>query len=195
MIKAIYAATPFCSPGIIDGRYIINTNQAADNSDGVVLPFVGESPMTYYAYQPGAFHTNNNKLSMDLVLDQKLDMITKGLSVKLKGSYNSSFLVQKTLTASVASYTPVWTWNDESKTDGYLMYRKSGSDVEPTYSYGYGKGRDWYAEGSLNYNRSFGDHTITALALYNQSKQYYFGDEEAYKDIPRTYVGFVGRVT
>ncbi len=195
MIKAIYAATPFCSPGIVDGRYIINTNQAADNSDGLVLPFVGESPMTYYAYQPGAFHTNNNKLSMDLVLDQKLDMITKGLSVKLKGSYNSSFLVQKTLTASVASYTPVWTWNDESKTDGYLMYRKSGSDVEPTYSYGYGKGRDWYAEGSLNYNRSFGDHTITALALYNQSKQYYFGDEEAYKDIPRTYVGFVGRVT
>lgn len=195
MIKSIYYATPFCSPGIIDGRYIVNTNQRADNADGLVLPFVGESPMTYYAYQPGAIQTNNNKLSMDLVLDQKLDMITKGLSVKLKGSYNSSFMVQKTLTASVASYTPVWTWSDETQTDGYLMYRKSGSDVEPTYAYGYGKGRDWYAEGSLNYNRSFGDHTITALALYNQSKEYYFGAEDAYKDIPRTYVGFVGRVT
>ena len=195
MIKAIYGATPFSSPGIIDGRYIVTSNQKADNADGSILPFTGDAPMTYYAYQPGAIQTNNNKLSMDLVLDQKLDMVTKGLSVKLKGSYNSSFMVQKTLTASVASYTPVWTWYDETETDGHLLYRKSGSDVEPTYSYGYGKGRNWYAEGSLNYHRSFGEHTLTALALYNQSKEYYYGVEEDYKDIPRTYVGFVGRVT
>ena len=196
MIKNIYYATPFYSPGIIDGKFIVNSAQPADNSDGNMLPFVGSSsPMNYYEYQPGAIQTNNNKLSMDLILDQKLDMFTKGLSLKLKGSYNSSFQVAKTLTASVATYTPVWTWSDETQTDGYLMYRKSGSDVEPTYSYGYGKGRNWYAEGSLNYNRSFGDHTVTALALYNQSKEYYFGEEDAYKDIPRTYVGFVGRVT
>ncbi len=196
MIKNIYYATPFYSPGIIDGKFIVNSNNTADNADGNVLPFVGsDSPMNYYANQPGAFHYNNNKLSMDLVLDQKLDFVTKGLSLKLKGSYNSGFGVTKTLTASVASYTPVWTWTDESQTDGYLLYRKSGSDVEPTYSYSYGKSRDWYAEGSLNYNRSFGDHTVTALALYNQSKEYYFGQEATYIDIPRTYVGFVGRVT
>ncbi len=195
MIKAIYYATPFCSPGIVDGRYIVNSNNVADNMDGTVLPFVGDSPMTYYAYQPGAIQTNNNKLSMDLVLDQKLDFITKGLSIKLKGSYNSSFSVTKTLTASVASYTPVWTWTDDTQTDGYLLYRKNGSDTEPTYAYGYGKARDWYAEGSLNYNRSFGDHTITGLVLYNQSKEYYFGSQDTYKDIPRTYVGLVARVT
>ena len=195
MIKAIYYATPFCSPGIVNGRYIVNSSQPADNLDGNVLPFVGDSPMTYYAYQPGAIQTNNNRLSMDLVLDQKLDMLTKGLSVKLKGSYNSSFGVTKTLTAAVATYTPVWTWEDEAQTNGYLQYRKSGNDDEPTYSYAYGKSRDWYAEGSLNYNRTFGEHTITALALYNQSKEYYFGADVTYNDIPRTYVGFVGRVT
>jgi TonB-linked SusC/RagA family outer membrane protein len=193
MIKAIYYATPFCSPGIIDGRYIINNNNTADNADGNVLPFIGDSPMTYYAYQTGAIQQNNNKLSMDLVLDQKLDFLTKGLSVKLKGSYNSGYGVTKTLTASVANYTPVWT--DDGSENGTLLYRKSGSDVEPTYAYGYGKSRDWYAEGSLNYNRTFGEHTITALALYNQSKEYYFGDEATYVDIPRTYVGLVARVT
>ncbi|MBE6260677.1 MAG: TonB-dependent receptor [Prevotella sp.] len=208
MIKAIYQATPFCSPGIIDGRYIVNTNVGADNEDGNTLPFIGDSPMTYYAYQPGAFHYNNNKLSMDLVLDQKLDFITKGLSLKLKGSYNSSYAVTKTLTAGVATYTPVVLAQRDSEGNiiydesGNIMtqptqYRKSGSDVDPTYSYAYGKGRDWYIEGSFNYNRSFGDHTITALALYNQSKEYYKtdGDGNIYIDIPRTYVGFVGRVT
>ncbi len=206
MIKAIYYATPFCSPGIIDGRYIVNNIQAADNEDGIMLPFVGDSPMTYYAYQPGAIQQNNNKLSMDLIIDQKLDFITKGLSAKLKGSYNSGYGVTKTLTASVASYTPVVLAERDAEGNKIvdasgnivtqpMLFRKSGSDVEPTYAYGYGKSRDWYVEGSMTYNRTFGDHTVTALALYNQSKEYYFGSQATYIDIPRTYVGLVARVT
>ena len=206
MIRGIYTATPFSSPGIIDGRYIVNTNLSSDNEDGIGLPFIGDTPMTYYAYQPGAIQQNNNKLSMDLVLDQKLDFITKGLSVKLKGSYNSSYGVTKTLTASVANYTPVVLAQRDENGDKLLdangniltqemKFRKNGSDVEPTYAYTYGKGRDWYVEGSLNYSRSFGLHTVNALALYNQSKEYYYGSQEAYVDIPRTYVGLVARVT
>ena len=72
--------------------------------------------------------------------------------------------------------------------------RLSGDNTDPVYSNSSpSKGRNWYAEGSLNYNRSFGLHTITALALYNQSKEYYIRGD--YSDIARTYVGFVGRVT
>ena len=48
-------------------------------------------------------------------------------------------------------------------------------------------------EVSLNYNRQFGDHSVGALLLYNQSKRYYPGG--TYDDIPSAYVGFVGRVT
>ena len=62
MIKSIYYAAPFCSPGIIDGRYIVNNNTPADNEDNNVLPFIGDSPMNYYANQPGAIQQNNNKL-------------------------------------------------------------------------------------------------------------------------------------
>ncbi|MBR2103235.1 MAG: TonB-dependent receptor [Prevotella sp.] len=215
MIKAIYQSTPFCSPGFVDGRYIVNTIEGSNNMDGLVLPFLGDTPMTYYSYNPGAILQNNNKLSLDLILDQKLDFVTKGLSLKLKGSYNSSFGVTKTITAGsgAATYNPVVLaqLDDEGNpiTEEYIdadgnkqirtltqpmQFRKIGDDVGPTYAYGYGKGRDWYAEGSLNYNRSFGKHTVTALALYNQSKEYYYGGS-TYSDIPRTYVGFVGRVT
>lgn len=192
MIKAIYYATPFVSPGIVDGRYIVNSIEATDNlSDDKEnrLPFTGSSPMTYYAYQPGAFQYNNNKLSMDIALDQKLDFITKGLSLKLKGSYNSSYGLTRTVTAEVATYTPVLQADGKS-----ILYRKSGNDVDPSYSTdATAKGRNWYAEGSLNYSRSFGEHSVSALALYNQSKEYYISG--AYVDIPRTYVGFVGRAT
>lgn len=44
----------------------------------------------------------------------------------------------------------------------------------------------------MNYNRTFGDHSVGALVLYNQSKNYY---PSTYSDIPRGYVGLVGRVT
>ena len=46
----------------------------------------------------------------------------------------------------------------------------------------------------MNYSRSFGKHTVSALALYNQSKQYYYSNK-FYPDVPRSYVGFVGRAT
>ena len=194
MIKAIYQATPFVSPGIVDGRYIVNSTSTTDNlnfdqNPQNMLPFVGSSPMTYYAYQPGAFQDNVNKLSFDLILDQKLEFITKGLTAKLKGSYNSSFASRRTITAEVANYTPVLQADGET-----ILYRKNAESTPPNYSSDMsGSGRNWYLEGSLNYSRAFGQHTISALALYNQSKEYYISG--AYSDIPRTYVGLVGRVT
>lgn len=127
---------------------------------------------------------------MDLVLDQKLDFITKGLSFKLKGSYNTSYWTQKIASSSMAVYTPVL------HDDGSIGYRKSGSDSQLSYSRnsnGEGKSRDWYMEAALNYSRKFGDHNVTGLVLYNQSKRYYPGG--TYDDIPSAYVGFVGRAT
>ena len=61
----------------------------------------------------------------------------------------------------------------------------------------YGKGatsraRDWYLEGSIRYNRKFGNHNVGGLFLYNQSKKYY---PQMYPDVPTAYVGFVGRLT
>jgi len=182
-IKDIYSSVPFSSPGFIDNKLVLT---ASDYED-VQLPFKDMGHGLGY-YRKGFNQINNNKLQMDLMLDQKLDFITKGLSLKLKGSYNSSFTVTKTGTAGVATYTPVL------QPDGTIKYRKSGENTDPSYSASQGKARDWYFEGSFNYNRSFGEHTVTALALYNQSKQYYYSSS-SYSDVPRGYVGFVGRVT
>ena len=215
MIREMYWASPFSSPGIVDGKYIVTSVQQSDNitdvpNDNVLrLPIETSTPMAYYISQPGAYHYNNNKLQMDLVLDQKLDFVTKGLSVKLKGSYNSSYQVRQDITHQAATYTPVYhRWCDvDANGDAILnpdgspvnVYerldlRKSGDNTEPTYGNSASSyGRNWYVEGSLNYSRSFGLHTITGLALYNQSKEYYIGGD--YPDIARTYVGFVGRVT
>ena len=190
IIKYMYYSTPFSSPGIVDGRYIINSASTKDNLDGNVLPFVGGDPLGNY-YGRGFMNTNRNYLSMDLQLKQDLGMITKGLSWHAKGSYHTDYYVYKNGSASVATYNPIWKGVDENGKD-IFGYRKNGDTTEPGFSESRGKSRQWYFETAFNYNRSFGLHTITALALYNQSQQYYPG---TYSDIRHGLLGFVGRVT
>lgn len=146
----------------------------------------GASGMTYYG--SGFMNTQVNKLNMDLIVDQKLDFITRGLSLKLKGSYNSAYDVYKNGSASVATYTPV------KQDDGTIAYKKSGCDESVSYSTDTDKDRDWYVEASLNYARDFGKHSVTGLLLFNQSKEYYYSSTE-YPDLARGYVGLVGRLT
>ena len=195
LIKQIYYATPFSSPGIIDNKLV---NCTTDYTDGLKLPFVGGNGMGYYGN--GFMQTNINKLQMDLVLDQKLDFITKGLSFKAKGSYNSAYTINKQGNCQVASYNPLVQYDEQGNViynaDGtpYIVYRQNGNDTDPSYSASQGKARDWYLEGSFNYSRVFGKHTVNALMLYNQSKQYYYSGT-SYPDVPRSYVGLVGRVT
>lgn len=179
LFRKLYWAVPFAGAGIVDGKYVVS------NTDD--LPFTGATGLASY-YGKGFRTKTTNVLNIDLVLDQKLDFITKGLSVKLKGAYNTEYSTTKIASSSVASYTPVL------QDDGSILYRKSGSNSQMSYSDGdYGKGRNWYMELGLNYNRKFGDHSVSALALYNQTKTYYpKGD---YPDIPTAYVGLVGRVT
>ena len=198
MVKAIYAATPFSSAGFDDqGRYI-GTNTDADynieydaegNPHSVTLPFVGSSPMTYVTYQPGAYHNTANTITTDFIVDQKLDVITKNLSLRAKASYNSGFNQNKELTSSAATVTP------RMMPDGTMEFITTSFEEDASYkiaSGGLGKWRNWYLEASLNWNREFGENHLTALVLYNQSKEYY---PKTYSDIARGYVGLVGRVT
>lgn len=207
IIKNIYYATPFSSPGIVDGKMIYCTT---DYTDGLNLPFTGNTGMGYYG--AGFMQTNVNKIQMDLVLNQKLDFITKGLSFKVKGSYNSAYTVSKQGSSQIATYNPLVQYEkdengnyildaDGSKkvlynADGtpVLAYRQSGNYTDPSYKASQAKARDWYLEGSFNYSRVFGKHTVNALLLYNQSKQYYYSNDE-YAAVPRSYVGLVGRAT
>ncbi len=198
MVKAVYAATPFSSPGFDEQGRFIRTNTDADynieydaegNPHSVTLPFTGSHPMTYVTYQPGAYHTTANTINTDLIVKQKLDIITKNLLLTVKGSYNSGFSQQKTLTSSAGTVTP------RMMPDGTLAFITETFEDAPTYSEksdATSKWRDWYMEAGLSWNRDFGLNSLTALALYNQSKNYY---PSTYSDIARGYVGFVGRVT
>lgn len=187
LFRMIYWATPFAGAGIdTEGRWI------RSNSDYLSGFDVSKDGLGAY-YGKGYNVSVGNTLNADLDFKQKLDFITKGLSLGIKGAYNSDFTLNKSRSLTTPYYTPY------IKPDGQVVLRKSGDESELGYGESTSAGRNWYAEMRLNYSRKFGKHDVGALVLYNQSKKYYprtsSGAAYEYQEIPRGYVGLVGRLT
>ena len=204
--RKVLWSTPFSSPGIVDGKLISNIYSNRYIS-------IGERscPLDYY-YNYGYNVDTDNVLNLDLALEQKLDFITPGLSMNIKGAYNTNYNVKASRTPSGADSmcTPIYLGSIETpgmdfwdpRFDRTIVYQTDGvSGLHEQMSYGeeVGRGRNWYGEFSLNYSRSFGDHDVSALFLYDQSKKYYpetkIDGKVFYMDIPTAYVGYVGRMT
>lgn len=186
---------PFAGPGFINGvRTLVP-------KDLVPLGEILRDGMFVF-YGKGFTQNYQTTLNLDLDITQKLDFLTKGLSVSVKGAYDNSFkLFKKRAGGDVESQTVYYKSYFDSNGlmdqtdpdyDKSLIYLPSGSDTPLTYSEERGRGQNWYIEGRVNYERTFGDHKVSGLVLYNQSRNYY---PDAYTYIPRSYIGLVGRVT
>lgn len=189
LFRYIYWATPMAGAGIVDGKWITRNN--------LYIPVNSNDGLQSY-YGKGFDNTTRNDLNIDVELKQKLDFITKGLSLKVKGAYNSIYNHAKQRSSSIDSYTP-WYKKDITWVSGYpdsertdVVFVKNGDEGVLNYGESFSKGRNWYAEASIDYARKFGDHNFSALALYNQSRSYY---PVSYTEIPTGYVGLVGRIT
>lgn len=193
--------TPFSSAGIVDGHYILSSK-----GNNKYIPIEPGLDGLALFYNWGYNRTTSNVLNLDLQIGQKLDFITEGLSINLKGAYNSSYNIGVSRGVTVGTsraFTPMYNGYytqpgmdiSDPMFDNTIVYLTAGLDGldEPmTYSDWTSKGRDWYLEGSLNYARTFGNHEVSALLLYNQSKSYY---PALFSEIPTAYVGYVGRIT
>ena len=197
--QKIMWATPFSSPGFVDGKYISNPHSS-------YIPLAELSSGLDFYYNWGYRKVRSNELNLDLALDQNLDAITKGLKINIKGAYNTTHSVttQYGVTAADSYYSPYYLGSitqpgmdvSDPEFDNTIIYKTEGvTGLDEPMSYNESatsRARDWYLEASLNYQRSFGDHDVSALLLYNQSKSYY---PAQYVDIPTAYVGYVGRLT
>lgn len=182
IFQSITQAPPMSGAGIVNGKRIVgNPNYIGDNMDG--------DPMRFY----GSGHQSavTNVVNLDLIYTMHLDVLTKGLNFKMKGSYNSSY----TFTKIWSNYQTYPTYRPRLLDDGKTVVLETSGDVwKPGYSEktSDGLGRDWYAEASFDYARKFGNHSVTGLLLYNQSKYYY---PSQFNDVPHGYVGLVARAT
>lgn len=151
----------------------------------------------YYQMMKGSFNQYTDvKMFTDIQLKQNLDFITKGLSASAKFSL-STYYNYNTLSSS---YTrPSWTldfskigtasnpWSQD-KSDGYYYvetpyYTVANNTLQSGFYL------DLYYDVSLNYNRTFGNHTVTGLFLFNRQ------EKDKGTDFPYYNEGFVWRAT
>jgi TonB-linked SusC/RagA family outer membrane protein len=133
---------------------------------------------------------HENTADYSLILDQKLDFLTRGLSVKGTASlvsYFSNLIRREISDQKIVSWRPYL--DDQGNLDFYQV-KESSLPFNQTWQ---NKSRKEYYEFALNYNRSFGDHNVTGLALVNAEKSHF--TESYWNEIPRAYMGLVGRIT
>ncbi len=152
------------------------------NPDGTLGGRSDATRLTPYALitQFGNRNRNTNVLEGVFKINEKMDYVTKGLSIRAMAGITNSIESRRDIVAQPNLY----------------YYDKEGNyTLNRTYqaigiSSGKGPGvREMSFETAVNYNRTFNDHAVTAMALYQQSQKY---DQW---NIPTGYLGYVGRAT
>ena len=158
--------------------------------------YLTDTPYRYMALSRWEQNTDYTVMT-DVILNQKLDFITKGLSAKAMVSITNLYRrISSTVNHDEPLWSIDWTAYDQGSADIWKNNLSNGGEVyveEPyaitqkstpsSYNFTY------YLEASLNYARQFGGHNVTAMAVYNQ-RQYNLG-----VDSPHRNQAVVSRVT
>ena len=173
LLDRIYNMPPWPSPGIVDGKIVKVYNVFGGE---VLENFLGKGYRVFF----------DNYLTTSLRFDYNLDFITKGLILHSTISYWNRASDTKTYYKNVQTYRPLLL------PDGSILYASQNQDEPFSFSESSDKLRKNYFEVGLNYSRSFGNHNVGGLVLYNQDKLY---DPNLAFVIPNGHQGLVGRVT
>lgn len=135
-----------------------------------------ESPVVANSYS-GSRSVKTSNVNLSLRLQQDLSFITKGLSAKVQGSYNNTTRWEKVISYDAITYKlkPDGTWIRRSGRDDAgreepgeipnvateVLDGDGGTDVPR---------KNYYLEASINYERTFGDHAVTAMWVGQRRK-------------------------
>lgn len=157
---------------------VVNPNGSFGGNTRFGNPYAMITETGYWSY-------NGRTLNAALRLKEKLDFITPGLYATGSIAFNTYYL----------GYS-----NKNKDYERYSILK--GSDGEPIYTLAGGKEealvgdegqytqwRNYYVEGTLNYDRRFGIHQLNALAMYS------YEDKSVGPDQPFRHIGFGGRFT
>ncbi len=168
-----------------------------DSGDRLASPKEAYTKNPYTSLNYTSFRQKTaSTLYTDLALTQDLDFITKGLSLTGKASL-STYYSRVTLDATRTFPNFYIDWERYDKQDGNpWIHSQADSKVYEEEPFLVKQGGvessyhlTFYWEAALNYKRTFNDHTVTALALFQQRERAQ-GTAFSYRN-----QGVVGRVT
>lgn len=172
VINQLVRSNPLGSPGIVDGKIVTITPNAGN-------PFIN-------LYSAGYKRDFRNILNSSLRLEHDLDFITKGLSVHGIIAYQNYNRRLNVYTQNLITYLA------KRLPDNSIIYTQQADPTPFSFSsQNPDRNRRITGEFAFDYRRSFGQHTVTGLLLYNQIKTY---DPSFAFGVPNGYQSYVGRV-
>ena len=130
----------------------------------------------------------NAYLQSKITLKQKLDFITKGLSMKLTGSFDASYSASTKRTKSPTTYN-LHLGEDGEKV--YELVHEGQPNLTNPSDNGTSGSKQIYLEASLNYDRTFNDvHDVHGMVLYMQKDR-----QLQSADLPYKKQSWVARLT
>ena len=135
----------------------------------------------------GFRNTMTNQVTATLGVEQKLDFITKGMSARVIASYDATAINQQIRQRSYQLYEA----KRDPVTQDSVIYEPTGTNTNSTLSDAQSQSQ-WNLlniDASLNYNRSFGPHSVSGMVLFNRYQRV------VNIELPYNYVGLVGRAT
>lgn len=143
-------AYPIYNP---DGSYGVNPSILNNNVVG---------RLTYYGYN----REFANDLTANFRANQKLDFFTKGLSAKAVVGFNGAYGFNRNLTRGTGNDFPSYVYN--AATDVYTISNANFYRIGlPNLAYSATDSQKRLnLQASVNYDRTFDDHHVSALALY-----------------------------
>ena len=197
VVSSMYLDPPYLTPYIYPAAFVA---QFPDPNYPIIEDRIGVNTLSpgkalgwYRHNYNGSSRSIRDRLGADIVLSQKLDFITKGLQFKANFSYNN---YSNYSGGGVAHTQDQYLFQLTS--DGYQWVRYMGLSVDtygvvsPPYERNYSRGRpsyDYEYQTQLDYNRTFGNHTLTALALFRRRIA------QSSSDFPTYFEQWSGRLT
>ncbi|MCQ2162525.1 MAG: TonB-dependent receptor [Bacteroidales bacterium] len=144
---------------------------------------------------PSYSESTASNLFTDLLLKQSLDMLVPGLSLNGKFSFSTDMSrTSESVSKSLPTYYLNWNYLDAGQVNPWVSSVSGTNVVEDTpfaatqggiTSHSY----SLYWEGSVNYDRTFNNHHVTAMSLINQR------ENKSNYSFPYRSMGLVGRLT
>ncbi len=175
VFEAVYAGNPVWTPLLTDGK-LLRLDKPNTSSPLGVLFNAGTGLQKNY----------RNYLNSSVRFNYDMSFITKGLSTHATVSYNNYNSQNIVYRKEPVKYRAI------RLADQTPAFIPLSDEKQFAFSERFDKNRKEYVEFGLDYKRTFGNHSVTGMVLYNQSKRY---DPDLAFSVPNGYQGIVGRAT
>lgn len=183
LFSSIMNSCPMIGCGVVDGKLI-----RAYLDDPLSFQAGRGSSAAAVLLSTGYTINNENVFNMNLSLKYDLEALTPGLSVRVMYAYDNYYHRSISRQKTIDSYYAV-----RDYTTGEISFPKYTNEGGfETHKEAHSVYRVSYLEAAIDYQRTFGDHRVTGLLLYNQRKKRIPGLAYA---VPEALQGLVARAT